>query len=75
VVFPFTGADAKRPLALEKFAYRINEHAEDKLKETIRSAVSAVPRLAFLKSFNSLFTRCRKCFGVEEGDLQHTIYM
>jgi hypothetical protein len=38
VAFQFTGADTKRPLAPEKFAYITNEHAEDKLKETISSA-------------------------------------
>ena len=51
VVLPFNRADSKRPLALEKFAYRNNEHAENKLQETIRSAVSAVPREASFYQF------------------------
>ena len=51
VALPFTGADAKRTLALEKFAYRSNEQAEHKLTETIKSTVSAAARQELLKSF------------------------
>jgi hypothetical protein len=64
VAFPFTRADAKRPLALGKFAYRNNEHEEDKLKENIRSAVSAVPGQALLKSFWQFIHQVSKVCGI-----------
>jgi len=60
VAFPFTRADAKRPLALEKFAYINNEHAKDKLKEAIRSAAPAVPRQALLESFDQFIHQVSK---------------
>ena len=67
VAFLLTPADAKRPLALEKFAYRNNEHAEDKLKETIRSGVSSVPRQALSQSFLQFIHQVSKVCGSWSG--------